>query len=914
MGSKIVPLHQLMAHEFSLVEANIKSVKVGELKALKGHASLEQIKRQLQSMDVVLLRDKPDVPALHFAQPEKTGDMDVGHNEKQWMLTPEATQYLSPTHAALLKNRAELANGPISHASQASGNLHPPLPMPTYIPEPVVNYVEPDAPLRYEYNIEIIGSSQLKGVSFSIDKTQVEEMRYADKSIKPSSKPDSLIYRIQTSVNEPKKLRCKLAQDSLSLIDNIPPLRLYPIGSGVVLDSILFFTPALQIDERLGLPTTGYYYHFYQNRLIQECRLIDGNRGFFSPTRSTHERLSPEQTVNKVTNTIGVYYQLGGQAVTDQYVIYLSEAITREQLDAVNENWLLEHGLPLDAEAMLAVHTKTQAPSTSKSSPKQSAPQIQKHVVSYDNATRSRETWPVIAAQYNLSARQLLELNPQFDANPMSLAVGDSLVVSLPQQMQVQGVSISQPNTTPQDYQSPTDCSYDYQRPNFKTVHDYHLAGSELYPLLKKYLIEDELPVVRIKAVPQRTLTIGVFFDGTGQNAKNDEYKETHGDKSRTNIARLFEAYPQKAGVSGAIYISGVGTVDKADGDTSFIDRGEDETNLAQALGVELMDALNSNKQWLAGRPLLTSVLTEAAKQKLEKTSALYKWQSLIRQLQIIIQKLIQSESYQTITHIQFDVFGFSRGAALARHFINAALKGVPDYDKPRTGNDGLGITPNLLGTETGEVFNPTQGYEVDSSKTVSVRFVGLLDTVGSFYLPGNQDNGQFQLALEPDCAQTVVQLTAHHEYRHNFPLTSLKVGNAPLPTNFHQEVFPGAHSDVGGGYPWQAQYNKKLLERYGIPAHSSYNRELVKTESLVSPYLTHYPTHTPVSSEQRDQQWQEECMAQYQQQGRVGYDGQQAYYYRLQPINSGLCGLTQERIKQQAEIAGVKWNYDLYP
>ncbi|WP_272159075.1 phospholipase effector Tle1 domain-containing protein, partial [Vibrio algivorus] len=734
--------------------------------------------------------------------------------------------------------------------------------------------------------------------------------RYAE-SPKQGHYPDSLIYKFKASVNEAKKVRCKRVHDSFNLMSHIPVSKLYSINSNVVVDSILFFTPAMQMDERLGLATSGYFYHFHEHQLIQEFHIKGDNRCFFSPTVSTHDYLNSTQYIQKVTNTIGVYYQLGGKPATNQHVIYLPTAITHEQLDNVNEEWLLEHGMAIDVEALLAARDEAVIESDAQNQSSQSdVVKTKTHIVKSNSDTGKRETWPEIAAQYNLSARELLDFNPSYNDDPMRLAAGDSLVVSAPPQMQPQGVSITEPATTPKDYQCAANCSYEYQRPSFKTVHDARIAGSTLYPLYSQYLVEETLPVARIQTLPQRTFTIGVFFDGTGQNAKNDEYKETHGDKSRTNIARLFDAYPLTPGKTDKIYVSGVGTIDKDDGDTSFIDRGEDETSLAQALGVEMMDALASKQKWLALQPQLATVLTEAAKQKLEKTSALYKWQSLIVQLQRVIRQVKDITSYNAITHIQFDVFGFSRGAALARHFVNAALKGIPDYDKPRNGDDGLGITPNLLGIESGEVFNPTQGYEVDSSKAVSVRFVGLFDTVGSFYLPGNQGNGQFLLGLEPDCAQTVLQLTAHHEYRHNFPLTSLSTGNAPLPSNFYQEVFPGAHSDVGGGYPWQAQYNKEgLAERYGVPTNSTYNRELVKVDTQSGAYLQHDVDHQmKLLCDQRREEWNKHCLSKYQQYGLLTYEGRSIYYYRLQPISSSLSGLTQERMKQQAEIAGVDW------
>lgn len=906
MSSKLVPLHQLMVHEFPLVEANLERVSDSELKPLTGTLSLSQLKNQLRAGDSVLLRESPDTPALHFAEIEEGG-------EKQWGLTSLATQYLEPTAASHIESRAQQANAPASHYVEPSGNLHPPLPMPDYIPEPVVENRDMPLPLRYEYNFEIIGASEFRG-NLALLKTN-NEIERIESNKKASAYPDSQIITIQTSLNEPKKLRWNLVSDQFNIVANLPPVRLYPIGSGVILDSLLYFTPALQMDDRLALATQGYFYHFHNHQLIQEYKLLDDGKWCFSPTLSSHQYLNATQTMRRVSSAIPVYHKLDGALVENQHVIYLEQAITREQLDNINDKWLLEHGIKLDVEALLAAQQETPpAVSNKASSTQQEVAQTQHHIVQMDPQTGQRESWPAIAAQYGLSARELLDLNPQYHADPMALSPSDSLLISKPSQSAQAGVKITPPASEPKDYQCLEACAYDYHRPSFSNQNRPRLAGSTLYPLTGEDVVPSSLPVAKIKRIPQRTLTIGVFFDGTGQNAKNDEYKETHGDKSRTNIARLFDAYPQEAGKSDAIYVSGVGTVDKADGDTSFIDRGEDETSLAQALGVELMDVLTSKQKWLAVQPQLASVLTEAARQKLEKTSALYKWQSLIKQLQVIIQKLIQSESYQTITHIQFDVFGFSRGAALARHFVNAALKGVPDYDKPRSGNDGLDITPNLLGSETGEVFNPTQGYDVDNTKAVTVRFVGLFDTVGSFYLPGNQDEGQFNLTLTPDSAQTVLQLTAHHEYRHNFPLTSLQVGNNPLPTNFYQEVFPGAHSDVGGGYPWQDQYNKTLLERYGIPTNSTYNRELVKVDDQSGAYLQHDVDHQmTLLCEQRREDWNRHCLSEYKQYGLLTYEGRTIYYYRLQPINSSLSGLTQERIKQQAEIAGVEWNKQKY-
>ena len=295
----------------------------------------------------------------------------------------------------------------------------------------------------------------------------------------------------------------------------------------------------------------------------------------------------------------------------------------------------------------------------------------------------------------------------------------------------------------------------------------------------------------------ERVFRIGVFFDGTGQNLYNDIYKETHGNKSRSNIGRLYQAYPAAEGEIARIYVSGVGTFDLVPKEMSpeeihaRIDAGTDEVGTGEAFAI-------------APEDLVTEHIVPI-KYLEEKTGGFYKWQSLLKQLH---DRLTDARNqYDEVTQVEFDVFGFSRGAALARHFVNAIQQGLPNYDRTGTGSSGSAITPNLLdGFEDHRVDTHT-GYQKDNLREVSVRFVGLFDTVGSFYWPGNEDNGNFQLGLAPDCAKTVVQLCAYHEYRKNFPLTSLAT-NGKLPDNFYQEVFPGAHSDVGGGYVSVKQYD----------------------------------------------------------------------------------------------------------
>ncbi|RON09957.1 hypothetical protein BK659_08595 [Pseudomonas brassicacearum] len=134
-----------------------------------------------------------------------------------------------------------------------------------------------------------------------------------------------------------------------------------------------------------------------------------------------------------------------------------------------------------------------------------------------------------------------------------------------------------------------------------------------------------------------------------------------------------------------------------------------------------------------------------------------------------------------SIRRIEFDIFGFSRGAAAARHCANELLK------------PGRGLFGELL--QAGR-FGLQASF--DPAVDVSLNLIGLFDTVaaimGSDLSVANDDNPGVNLYLPPGCAQQVIQLQARDERRHNFALNSVLDG--------HREIsLPGAHSDIGGGY-----------------------------------------------------------------------------------------------------------------
>ncbi|WP_330961829.1 DUF2235 domain-containing protein [Photobacterium sp. 53610] len=656
-----------------------------------------------------------------------------------------------------------------------------------------------------------------------------------------------------------------------------------PKGKGVMNAEFIPVKLAVQLDEYLGWATAGYFYHFVDNKLYQECKIIGEDRWSFYFTRSGATTLTDELVSEHRFSSLLLPYQVEGQPVTGQYILFRQKKLTDDEFKQISQDWLEEHAIAIDLESAIACRSQTLHERQCNVEEPSHAPIY--HQVQLNKDTGEREQWPDIAQQYGLTAKQLLALNLDYHDNPLALKVGDSLLVT-------PATAYYQP-----DYPAPLT--------EFEPGKAYPLGDiwgvyqDNLMPWLKNIRessqLFDRTPVINTFRIKKRVLRIGVFFDGTGQNKENDRYKETYGNKSRSNIGRLFDAYPEEPGKIAKIYVSGVGTVDGAFLEPSKIDDGKDEANIGQALGVSVFDT----------------------------TGAFGKWQSLLQQLITIIRILETAQIYQEITHVEFDVFGFSRGAALARHFVNAALKGLPDYTRRRRGRDNLGILPNLLGKEDELIFTSREGYHLDTTRQTYVRFVGLFDTVGSFYWPGNDDEGNFDLTLKPDCAERVVQLCAHHEYRVNFPLTMLK-SHGKLPKNFYEEIFPGAHSDVGGGYSSIQQYDKKGLdERYGFPIETTYNRVRIKSHSLVGMKIqtgngTKTVSENPDSKliphlefirAEQELAWKQHCMTTYQKHGVVAREDSVLYYYALQPINNALSGLTQARMKQQAELAGINWD-----
>ncbi|RLM18964.1 hypothetical protein BIY29_17510 [Brenneria alni] len=296
--------------------------------------------------------------------------------------------------------------------------------------------------------------------------------------------------------------------------------------------------------------------------------------------------------------------------------------------------------------------------------------------------------------------------------------------------------------------------------------------------------------VIEVKGYQINVLRVGVFFDGTGNNTNNAEsglkkvekwLAETCSDPAQreeelrscqmgllpvgdsaandiTNVGKLYEQYIVGAKtLSAHSYISGIGTRDPVarEGDMEYLS----DDILTKGLDLDF-----------AGEN--TSIVGKV-NQACEK--------SIVQAIDDDLKEILPT--IDCIHRIVFDVFGFSRGAAAARHFVNVI--------------DQRADHPLVRAVANTESIRLKAGFDWGSREDVRIAFVGLFDTVKSSYYPG------VNIRLQDDSAERVVHLTALDEVRKHFPLsriTPTAIGTS-IPPHFTELALPGAHSDIGGGY-----------------------------------------------------------------------------------------------------------------
>lgn len=326
-----------------------------------------------------------------------------------------------------------------------------------------------------------------------------------------------------------------------------------------------------------------------------------------------------------------------------------------------------------------------------------------------------------------------------------------------------------------------------------------------------------------------KTLHITLAFDGTNNNDKSDGASTPN---SRSNIARLFhaslgaETTMQENGFI-KYYCPGVGTV--------FTDVQEyvpDQEGLVGASGGEnrinwaltrLLDALklgmgegglSLDKTKLMLKDMATSRYEKMLSAGILDSGEKKREATLRLEINALEEKLKQKNDSGIKPHIlamRLYVYGFSRGAAEARTFINwlqtlvrcQGLNGEVEYRFA-----GLPISINFLG-----VFDTVAAVGLADSVPFAAGHMDWAD--GTMRLPDEAASVCENTALPDDCTflKRCVHLVSGHEQRASFPLDSIRRrpkspdGNRDKSkASSYREgtveyIYPGVHSDVGGGY-----------------------------------------------------------------------------------------------------------------
>ncbi|MEK5766729.1 DUF2235 domain-containing protein [Acinetobacter schindleri] len=237
--------------------------------------------------------------------------------------------------------------------------------------------------------------------------------------------------------------------------------------------------------------------------------------------------------------------------------------------------------------------------------------------------------------------------------------------------------------------------------------------------------------------------------------------------------------------VSHPIYVSGVGT--PFNGELNKVEKriatGQDHELTGGVTGI------GGRRRLKYGENQISKSLEDTLKQKIAQAEAKLKPQVEARKNEAIVKMETKLNEHRLIKKINLSIFGFSRGAALARVFSNEMIW--------KTETEDLSLKYQISG-------------QVEPAP-MEIQFLGIFDTVASFGLPATNMSNKFSfkgrdMVVDPRVKNCVHQV-AGNELRFAFPVDSICLdGKLANPKTWKEIVYPGMHSDVGGGYEPNSQ------------------------------------------------------------------------------------------------------------
>jgi hypothetical protein len=289
---------------------------------------------------------------------------------------------------------------------------------------------------------------------------------------------------------------------------------------------------------------------------------------------------------------------------------------------------------------------------------------------------------------------------------------------------------------------------------------------------------------------------IGIFFDGTNNNRQRDQLDVSDPDaRSHSNIVVLYDTYKDKPQEGFyRIYVPGVGTAFP-----EIVEMNETPDGKAKATGgdarinwalFEMLNAMHRtmfNERLISPEELKSLVHAKPLHYALNPGSniegkrAYFCGEGIGADGGLLgkLERALKRRPPKRLSLVNVSVFGFSRGAAQARAFCHFVHHIMLEHDGNGYALAGVPFRLQFLG-----LFD-------------SVASVGLADSSPTHRGLGGWANGTLDIAPS---VERCVHLCAAHEIRLNFPLSTARSGNK-YPSNCVEKAYPGAHSDVGGGY-----------------------------------------------------------------------------------------------------------------
>ena len=279
----------------------------------------------------------------------------------------------------------------------------------------------------------------------------------------------------------------------------------------------------------------------------------------------------------------------------------------------------------------------------------------------------------------------------------------------------------------------------------------------------------------------KKSIWISCFFDGTGNNYELDGGGGINPALTKhSNIAKLSWFAHPLSGTKSRIYnfyAPGVGT--------PFPEIGDRGDGINKAIGMANAGKGQARLDWM------------------------YKE----------VSKAIDRHAPH-ISQINVAIFGFSRGAALARAFVHQLDKVCGEVGDDLVWTKSTSSEPpklviyylGLLDTVASAGFGGSR-IENRLRRLAPVAF-GVIGGIAGIGLASADEGGHYGWARDIRILKHVRHcdhFMAAHEVREKFPSDSTR-NNTSVPANVREMLYPGMHSDVGGGYSRDSQEGRSNM------------------------------------------------------------------------------------------------------